>query len=126
MKTADLIMFPNVRKAAPSIASLTPSRAAVIITEALKPTPAPVVELSVDAEQAIDAAAQEDLSFLLDAVSTVDEDGKSLPPLNLAELARALWEISRWDLPVHVRCELARVGHDAGWNRYAVGMWIAR
>lgn len=98
-------------------------------------------ELGAGTEAAIDEAAADDMLHVLvavreDADMTAYAQGGSPTGgaalhacTDVVRLARALWAVSRWDLPVAARCELARwqatYGWDAGWERYARAIGVA-
>lgn len=62
--------------------------------------------------EAIRAAFADDLAYLVD-----------VEPTQISDLARSLWDVARWDLPVTARVELnalaQRYGEDVGFLAYA-------
>lgn len=81
------------------------------------------LSLSVEAESTIDGAAAEDRAFLDAAIQENANVGTQI-----VQVARGLWEISRWDLPVDTRVELRRFESeykiDLGWERYARALGV--
>lgn len=94
--------------------------------------PALLVELTDEADEAIDAVVAEDAQYIASGL-LADIDAGAVPaaevPERMRRVARDLWEVSRWELPVDVRWELnlrqARDGVDAGWQRYAARLGVA-
>lgn len=102
------------------------------LLEAMTAATAARIELTDEADEAIDAVVAEDAQYIASGL-LADIDAGAVPaaevPERMRRVARDLWEVSRWELPVDVRWELnlrrTRDGVDAGWQRYAARLGVA-